>query len=52
MSRISKFRSGADQFSSGRRGADIPRGGGVLTRLCSSFATVIGYDLVISHTKL
>ena len=48
----------ADQFSSDRRDADFPRGvhwwGTIkeLTGLCSSSFTVVGYDLVFSHTKL
>ena len=56
---LQQFMTGEDQFSSDRRGADIPRGGGVdwcatkkLTEICSSSATVVGYDLVISLTKL
>ena len=42
--------SGADQFSSDRRGTNFPGGGGGrgatkdLTRLCSPSATVVGYD--------
>ena len=48
---------GADQFSSDGRGADFPSGvywcaTKELTGLCSSSNTVVGYDLVISHTKL
>ena len=50
--------AGADQFSSDRRGADLGGGGGVhwcatkeLTEHCSSSVTVVGYDLVISHTN-
>ena len=49
--------AGADQFSSDRRVADFP--GGMhwcatkkLTEHCSSSTTVVGYDLVVSHTKL
>ena len=47
---------GADQFSSDRRGA-FPRGvhwcaTKEMIELCSSFVAVVGYDLVVSHTKL
>ena len=45
------------QFSFDRRGADFSRGmhrcaTKELTGLCSSSATVVRYDLVVSHTKL
>ena len=48
--------TGADQFSSDRTGADFPRGEHwcatkELTKHCSS-TTVVGYDLIVSRTKL
>ena len=50
-------RRGADFQVNDRRGADFPRGGDwcatkELTEHCSSSVTVVGYDLVVSHTKL
>ena len=49
--------AGADQFSFDRRGTDFPRGVHCcatkeLTEHFSSSTTVVGYVLVVSHTKL
>ena len=51
------FFTGADQFSSDKRGADFPNrvhncATKELTKHCSSSTTVVSYDLIVSHTKL
>ena len=49
--------TGVDQFSSDRRGADFPSGMRLwatkeLIEHSPSSTAIVGYDLVVSHTKL
>ena len=54
---IPQKQAGVGQFLSDKRGADFPRGldwyaTNELTEHCLFSTTVVGYDLVVAHTKL